>query len=36
MDGGSSTTMYYDGAYVNQVSAEGGNPRPLPNAFLFR
>ena len=36
MDGGSSTVMYYDGRYVNSCSAEGGNPRPLPNAFLFR
>ena len=36
MDGGSSTVMYYEGRYVNSCSAEGGNPRPLPNAFLFR
>ena len=36
MDGGSSTVMYYDGRYVNSCSAEGGNPRPLPNAFLFK
>ncbi len=36
MDGGSSTVMYYNGQYVNSCSAEGGNPRPLPNAFLFR
>ena len=36
MDGGSSTVMYYEGRYVNSCSAEGGNPRPLPNAFLFK
>ena len=36
MDGGSSTVMYYEGRYVNSCSAEGGNPRPLPDAFLFR
>ena len=36
MDGGSSTVMYYEGEYVNSCSAEGGNPRPLPNAFLFK
>ncbi len=36
MDGGSSTVMYYNGQYVNSCSAEGGNPRPLPDAFLFR
>ena len=36
MDGGSSTVMYFDGHYVNSCSAEGGNPRPLPDAFLFR
>ena len=36
MDGGSSTVMYYEGRYVNSCSAENGQPRPLPNAFLFR
>ncbi len=36
MDGGSSTVMYYNGRYVNSCSAEGGNPRPLPDAFLYR
>ena len=36
MDGGSSTVMYYEGRYVNSCSAEGGNPRPLPNAFLYK
>lgn len=36
MDGGSSTVMYYEGRYVNSCSAENGQPRPLPNAFLFK
>ena len=36
MDGGSSTVMYYNGEYVNSCSAENGQPRPLPNAFLFK
>ena len=36
MDGGSSTVMYYDGRYVNSCSAEGGQPRPLPDAWLFK
>ena len=36
MDGGSSTVMYYNGRYVNSCSAENGQPRPLPDAFLFR
>ena len=36
MDGGSSTVMYYNGEYVNSCSAENGQPRPMPNAFLFR
>ncbi len=36
MDGGSSTTMYYDGRYVNRPSGANGQPRPLPDAFLYR
>ncbi len=36
MDGGSSTVMYYKDHYVNSCSAENGQPRPLPDAFLFR
>ena len=36
MDGGSSTVMYYDNRYVNSCSAEGGQPRPLPDAWLFK
>ena len=36
MDGGSSTVMHYGGRYVNSCSADGGQPRPLPNAFLFK
>jgi len=36
MDGGSSTVMYYEGQYVNSCSAENGQPRPLPNAFMFK
>lgn len=36
MDGGSSTVMYYEDRYVNSCSAENGQPRPLPDAFLFR
>lgn len=36
MDGGSSTTMYYNGEYINSVSAAYGRPRELASAFLFR
>lgn len=36
MDGGSSTTMYYNGEYVNSCSSANGVARPLPNAFLFK
>lgn len=36
MDGGSSTTMYYNGAYVNKCSSANGLARPLPNGFLFK
>lgn len=35
MDGGSSTSMYYQGGYVNKNSSTTG-ARPLPSAFLFR
>jgi len=35
MDGGSSTSMYYNGEYVNRNSSTAG-ARPLPTAFLFR
>ena len=36
MDGGSSTTMYLNGEYVNSCSSANGLARELPNAFLFR
>ena len=36
LDGGSSTCMYMNGAYVNKCSAAGGLPRPLPSCFLFK
>ena len=36
MDGGSSTVMYYQDHYVNSCSADYGQPRPLPNAFLYK
>ena len=36
LDGGSSTVMYYEGRYVNSCSAENGQPRPLPDAFMFK
>ena len=35
LDGGSSTCMYFEGEYVNQCSAYGGRPRPLPTSFLI-
>lgn len=35
MDGGSSTSMYYDGEYVNRNSSQHG-ARPLPSAWLFK
>ena len=35
MDGGSSTSMYYNGEYVNRNSSTAG-ARPLPSAFLFK
>lgn len=35
LDGGSSTTMWMDGDYVNSCSSENGRGRPLPDAFLF-
>ena len=36
LDGGSSTTMWFDGAYVNSCSSANGIARPIPDAFLFR
>ncbi len=36
MDGGSSTTMFYNGAYVNKCSSANGIARPIPNAWLFK
>ena len=36
LDGGSSTSMYYNGEYVNRCSAMNGKPRPLPTAFLVK
>lgn len=35
MDGGSSTSMYYNGEYVNRNSSKYG-ARPLPSAWLFK
>lgn len=35
MDGGSSTSMYYNGDYVNRNSSQAG-ARPLPSAWLFK
>lgn len=35
MDGGSSTSMYYNGEYVNRNSSQHG-ARLLPSAFLFK
>ncbi len=36
MDGGSSTLMYYNGAYINSSSAQNGIGRPLPDAWLYK
>ncbi len=36
LDGGSSTTMWYNGDYVNSCSSANGIARPVPDAFLFR
>jgi len=36
LDGGSSTTMWYNGSYVNSCSSANGIARPIPNAFVFR
>ena len=36
LDGGSSTTMWYNGEYVNSCSSANGIARPIPDAFLFR
>ena len=36
LDGGSSTTMWYNGQYVNSCSSANGIARPIPDAFLFR
>ncbi len=33
MDGGSSSSMYYNGAYINSPSGEGG-ARPCPSAWI--
>ena len=35
MDGGSSTTMYYDGRYINKPSGEATS-RLFPSVFLFK
>lgn len=35
LDGGSSTSMYFDGQYVNKCSGSSG-PRTLSTAFLFK
>ena len=36
LDGGSSTTMWYNGSYVNSCSSANGIARQIPDAFLFR
>ena len=36
LDGGSSTTMWFNGSYVNSCSSANGIARPIPDAFLFR
>ena len=36
MDGGSSTSMYYNGKLVNHPSNQAGGTRYLPTAWLFR
>ena len=36
MDGGSSTVMYYEGAYINSPSSASGTSRALPDAWLFK
>lgn len=35
MDGGSSTSMWYGGDYVNSCSSQDGKSRYLPDAWLF-
>lgn len=36
MDGGSSTSMYLNGEYVNSCASASGESRYLPNAFLIK
>lgn len=36
MDGGSSSSMWYNGEYINKCSSAAGFSRDLPNAFLFK
>ena len=36
MDGGSSTSMWYQGVYVNSCSSQDGKSRYLPDAWLFK
>ena len=36
LDGGSSSSMWYEGGYVNKCSGGQGYSRNLPNAFLFK
>lgn len=36
MDGGSSSSMWYNGEYINKCSSAAGYSRNLPNAFLFK
>lgn len=36
LDGGSSSSLYYDGQYINKCSAAAGFSRYLPNAWLFK
>lgn len=36
LDGGSSSSLYMDGEYINKCSSASGFSRNLPNGFLFK
>ena len=36
LDGGSSTTMWFNGEYINSCSSANGIARPIPDGFVFR
>lgn len=36
LDGGSSSSLYYNGQYINKCSSASGFSRYLPNAWLFK